>query len=55
MSSQVFLKDPETLFALEDMRERYWYNMAARITNAYRISQSFQHTVRSLSVPCWPR
>jgi myosin I len=42
--TKIFLKDPETLFSLEDLRERYWYNMAARITNAYRVANSFQHT-----------
>ncbi|CCE64128.1 hypothetical protein TPHA_0G02880 [Tetrapisispora phaffii CBS 4417] len=34
--SQVFIKTPETLFALEHMRDRYWYNMAARIQRAWR-------------------
>ena len=32
----VFIKTPETLFALEHMRDRYWYNMAARIRRAWR-------------------
>lgn len=34
--TQVFIKTPETLFALEHMRDRYWYNMAARIQRAWR-------------------
>ncbi|SSD60113.1 probable Myosin-1 [Saccharomycodes ludwigii] len=34
--SKVFIKTPETLFALEHMRDRYWYNMAARIQRAWR-------------------
>ncbi|EDO19618.1 hypothetical protein Kpol_1018p157 [Vanderwaltozyma polyspora DSM 70294] len=34
--SQVFIKTPETLFALEHMRDKYWYNMAARIQRAWR-------------------
>ncbi|KAL3236089.1 myosin 3 [Nakaseomyces bracarensis] len=34
--TQVFIKQPETLFALENMRDRYWYNMAARIQRACR-------------------
>lgn len=35
-TSKVFIKTPETLFALEDMRDKYWHNMAARIQRAWR-------------------
>ncbi|KAK9468875.1 P-loop containing nucleoside triphosphate hydrolase protein [Lipomyces arxii] len=34
--SKAFIKTPETLFALEHMRDRYWHNMAARIQRAWR-------------------
>ncbi|ODV92443.1 hypothetical protein CANCADRAFT_56105 [Tortispora caseinolytica NRRL Y-17796] len=34
--SKVFIKTPETLFALEHMRDRYWHGMAARIQRAWR-------------------
>lgn len=34
--TSVFIKTPETLFALENMRDKYWYNMAARIQRAWR-------------------
>lgn len=34
--SKVFIKTPETLFALEAMRDRYWANMAIRIQRAWR-------------------
>lgn len=34
--TSVFIKTPETLFALEHMRDKYWYNMAARIQRAWR-------------------
>lgn len=34
--TKVFIKTPETLFALEHMRDKYWYNMAARIQRAWR-------------------
>ncbi|KAH9044764.1 P-loop containing nucleoside triphosphate hydrolase protein [Lactarius pseudohatsudake] len=34
--TKAFIKNPETLFALETMRDRYWHNMAARIQRAYR-------------------
>ncbi|KXL46060.1 hypothetical protein M433DRAFT_66144 [Acidomyces richmondensis BFW] len=34
--SKAFIKTPETLFALEHMRDRYWHNMAIRIQRAWR-------------------
>lgn len=34
--SKGFIKNPETLFALETMRDRYWHNMAMRIQRAWR-------------------
>ncbi|KZO93982.1 hypothetical protein CALVIDRAFT_539354 [Calocera viscosa TUFC12733] len=35
-TTKAFIKNPETLFALETMRDRYWHNMAARIQRAWR-------------------
>ncbi|RKP28352.1 Myo5 class I myosin [Metschnikowia bicuspidata] len=35
-TTKVFIKKPETLFALEGMRDKYWHNMAARIQRAWR-------------------
>ncbi|KAJ8613177.1 hypothetical protein MRB53_037043 [Persea americana] len=34
--TKAFIKTPETLFALETMRDRYWHNMAVRIQRAWR-------------------
>jgi myosin-1 len=34
--SKAFIKAPETLFALEHMRDRYWHNMAIRIQRVWR-------------------
>lgn len=34
--TKAFIKAPETLFALEHMRDRYWHNMAARIQRVWR-------------------
>ncbi|KAK9240642.1 P-loop containing nucleoside triphosphate hydrolase protein [Lipomyces kononenkoae] len=34
--TKAFIKTPETLFALEHMRDRYWHNMAVRIQRAWR-------------------
>ncbi|KAK7205835.1 P-loop containing nucleoside triphosphate hydrolase protein [Myxozyma melibiosi] len=35
-TTKAFIKTPETLFALEHMRDRYWHNMAVRIQRAWR-------------------
>ncbi|QSS64463.1 myosin [Histoplasma capsulatum] len=35
-TTKAFIKTPETLFALEHMRDRYWHNMAIRIQRAWR-------------------
>ncbi len=34
--TKAFIKNPETLFALETCCDRYWHNMAMRIQRAYR-------------------
>ncbi|KAG5951329.1 class II myosin [Claviceps sorghi] len=34
--TKAFIKAPETLFALEHMRDRYWHNMATRIQRMWR-------------------
>jgi len=34
--TKAFIKTPETLFALETMRDKYWHNMAVRIQRAWR-------------------
>lgn len=34
--TKAFIKTPETLFALETMRDKYWHNMATRIQRAWR-------------------
>ncbi|KAH8120054.1 P-loop containing nucleoside triphosphate hydrolase protein [Phellopilus nigrolimitatus] len=40
--SKAFIKNPETLFALETMRDRYWHNMAGRIQRAWRNYQRYR-------------
>ena len=35
-TTKAFIKTPETLFALETMRDKYWHNMAIRIQRAWR-------------------
>ena len=34
--TKVFIKDPETLFQLEDLRQNFWHNMVSRIKTAFR-------------------
>ncbi|KAJ2914767.1 hypothetical protein MD484_g5628, partial [Candolleomyces efflorescens] len=41
--TKAFIKNPETLFALETMRDRYWHNMAARIQRAFRNYMRYKH------------
>ncbi|KAK7695052.1 class II myosin [Cerrena zonata] len=40
--TKAFIKNPETLFALETMRDRYWHNMAGRIQRAWRNYQRYR-------------
>ncbi|KAI7847679.1 P-loop containing nucleoside triphosphate hydrolase protein [Circinella umbellata] len=35
-TSKVFIRHPETIFALENLRDKYWHNMAIRIQRAWR-------------------
>eukprot|EP01135_Chromosphaera_perkinsii_P001412 Nk52_evm13s167 gene=Nk52_evmTU13s167 len=35
-TSKVFLRHPETLWALEHLRDRYWHNMCMKIQRAWR-------------------
>ncbi|CAK5264269.1 unnamed protein product [Mycena citricolor] len=41
--TKAFIKNPETLFALETMRDRYWHNMAGRIQRAFRNYLRYKH------------
>ncbi|KAK4705616.1 myosin I, partial [Phenoliferia sp. Uapishka_3] len=42
-TTKAFIKNPETLFALEHMRDRYWHNMAGRIQRAFRNYIRYKH------------
>ncbi|KAI9469047.1 MAG: P-loop containing nucleoside triphosphate hydrolase protein [Benjaminiella poitrasii] len=35
-TTKVFIRHPETIFALENLRDKYWHNMAIRIQRAWR-------------------
>ncbi|KAI8069511.1 P-loop containing nucleoside triphosphate hydrolase protein [Gongronella butleri] len=42
-TSKVFIRHPETIFALEHMRDRYWHNMAIRIQRCWRNYVRYKH------------
>ncbi|ORY80358.1 P-loop containing nucleoside triphosphate hydrolase protein [Protomyces lactucae-debilis] len=42
-TSKVFIKSPETLFALEHMRDQFWHNMARRIQRAWRAYMRYKN------------
>lgn len=46
--TKIFIKTPETLFALEHMRDMYWHRMAAKIQKAWR--NCFQRRVEAAQV-----
>ncbi|PVU88880.1 hypothetical protein BB559_005331 [Furculomyces boomerangus] len=41
--TKTFIRHPETLWALENMREKYWYNMAVRIQRAWRRYMAYKN------------
>ncbi|RKP22979.1 myosin tail-domain-containing protein, partial [Syncephalis pseudoplumigaleata] len=41
--TKCFIRHPETLWALEHLRERYWHNMAMRIQRAFRNYMRYKH------------
>lgn len=43
--TKVFIKDPETLFHLEDLRINYWHNMVTRIKNSFRTWKTYKDVV----------
>lgn len=51
--SKVFIKTPETLFALEHMRDMYWHNMAARIQRAWRAHLKYKADMATRIQRAW--
>ncbi|KAN0100376.1 P-loop containing nucleoside triphosphate hydrolase protein [Tylopilus felleus] len=51
--TKAFIKNPETLFALETMRDRYWHNMAARIQRAWRNYWRYKNECAKRIQRCW--
>lgn len=42
-TTKVFIRHPETIFALETLRDKYWHNMATRIQRAWRAYVRYKH------------
>ncbi|KAG0238392.1 class II myosin [Actinomortierella wolfii] len=51
--TKVFIRHPETLFALEHLRDRYWHNMAIRIQRAWRNYMAYKHECATRIQRCW--
>ncbi|KAJ2232557.1 class II myosin [Coemansia sp. RSA 485] len=52
-TTKAFIRHPETLWALEKKRERYWHNMATRIQTSWRRYMSFKHASASRIQRFW--
>ncbi|CEP08007.1 hypothetical protein [Parasitella parasitica] len=54
-TSKVFIKHPETIFALEGLRDRYWHNMAIRIQRAWRAHVRYKNECATRIQRFWKR
>ncbi|KAI9727950.1 MAG: class II myosin [Chrysothrix sp. TS-e1954] len=52
-TTKAFIKTPETLFALETMRDRYWHNMAVRIQRVWRNYLRYRAESATRIQRCW--
>ncbi|KAG0057410.1 class II myosin [Gryganskiella cystojenkinii] len=52
-TTKVFIRHPETLFALEHLRDRYWHNMAIRIQRAWRNYMKYKNECAIRIQRCW--
>ncbi|KAG0301227.1 class II myosin [Dissophora globulifera] len=52
-TTKVFIRHPETLFALEHLRDRYWHNMAIRIQRAWRNYMKYKNECATRIQRCW--
>ncbi|KAF9186641.1 class II myosin [Haplosporangium sp. Z 767] len=52
-TTKVFIRHPETLFALETLRDRYWHNMAIRIQRAWRNYMKYKNECAIRIQRCW--
>ncbi|KAF9363359.1 class II myosin [Mortierella sp. NVP85] len=52
-TTKIFIRSPETLFALENLRDRYWHNMAIRIQRAWREYVKYKNECATRIQRCW--
>ncbi|KAI8451831.1 P-loop containing nucleoside triphosphate hydrolase protein, partial [Phakopsora pachyrhizi] len=52
-TTKAFIKNPETLFALEHMQDRYWHNMAGRIQRAWQNYVRYRHECATRIQRAW--
>ncbi|KAI8450039.1 myosin tail-domain-containing protein [Phakopsora pachyrhizi] len=52
-TTKAFIKNPETLFALEHMRDRYWRKMAGRIQRAWPNYVRYRHECATRIQRAW--
>ncbi|CAG8461797.1 11157_t:CDS:10 [Acaulospora colombiana] len=53
--TKVFIRHPETIWALEHLRDRYWHNMALRIQRAYRNYVRYKNECAIRIQRCWKK
>ncbi|CAG8658065.1 4828_t:CDS:10, partial [Gigaspora rosea] len=53
--TKVFIRHPETIWALEHLRDRYWHNMALRIQRAYRNYVRYKNECATRIQRCWKK
>ncbi|CAG8455158.1 9930_t:CDS:10 [Scutellospora calospora] len=53
--TKVFIRHPETIWALEHLRDRYWHNMALRIQRAYRSYVRYKNECATRIQRCWTK
>ncbi|CAB4474879.1 hypothetical protein RhiirA5_351135 [Rhizophagus irregularis] len=51
--TKAFIRHPETIWALEHLRDRYWHNMAMRIQRAYRNYVRYKNECARRIQRCW--
>ncbi|CAG8548975.1 7493_t:CDS:10 [Paraglomus occultum] len=53
--TKVFIRHPETIWALEHLRDRFWHNMAMRIQRAYRSYVRYKNECATRIQRCWKK
>ncbi|CAG8541360.1 16426_t:CDS:10, partial [Acaulospora morrowiae] len=53
--TKAFIRHPETIWALEHLRDRYWHNMALRIQRAYRNYIRYKNECATRIQRCWKK